>query len=588
MIDFFPAPSFYPKQDIAINAIDAAFEENDYKYVVAELPMGVGKSLIGYTAVCYYGNGYICTPQKSLQMQLVNERYKNVGFPMRKVEGRGNFLCNYSGKSCSSYCNKKNGIIDTCVYSLTSDDIRNTPDAISAKRGDLFWISGEHCPYLEQKVNAMNCPVVVPNYTYFIYETNYAGDLGQRELLVSDEAHGLEGSLYNFVETRITQEDMALLEMSDYHMGEEVSDWIPTLEDLSKDIIPKKLERLERAIENPMNRGELGILNYQKDTVTNLGNKISFILKKYDEEPENWIVEVNKEDKFVQSLVFKPINIGQWAEDIYFSKGKRNLLMSGTIVNFEKFMKGLGLESDEVKKLRMAPMFPPENQPTYNINIGKLNKDTLDIRNPNNKYHDVVLGVDLALTCFPDFKGIIHTTNYTMTNYIKENSKFADRILTHDSKNREEVMEYHMTTENPTVVCSPSFFEGADLKDDLSRFQVIPKVPYPYVGKDDKRMMKLMEQDPDIVDHMTKIRLIQTKARSIRSPTDYAVTITLDSNFGFFQKKNKKELELYFNRYVMPKDDFIKEFKHPIMEFANEELLAPKWLSFMAENAQKM
>lgn len=38
----------------------------------------------------------------------------------------------------------------------------------------------------------------------------------------------------------------------------------------------------------------------------------------------------------------------------------------------------------------------------------------------------------------------------------------------------------------------------------------------------------------------------------------------------------------------MPKDDFIAKYKEPIIEFANNELMAPKWLSFMAENAQNL
>lgn len=621
MIDYFPAPSFRFKQDKTINAIESAFEDNDYKYILAELPMGIGKSLIGYTAACFYGSAYLCTPQKSLQNQYLKEKFKNKEFPLSKIQGRGNYICLNSNKSCSTHCNKNNGLIERCQNALTTNfEYGVSHAATSAKRGELYWNSYTRCPYLAQKVDAMNAKILVPNYKFLILETNYIGDLGQRELLVSDEAHNLEKNIYDFVETRLTQDDIETLNLIDTYKGEEVKDWIDTLKQLvGKDkkknkngkeekedfnaiinkndgSIPYLIAKIEVEIKAENDKPKIVIDNYKifqlnmkKDNLVTMRNKMKFIIEKYKEEPDNWIVEVNRlDDRYLQSLVFKPIYIGKWAKEIYFSKGKRNLLMTGTVVNFKKFMDGLGLEFDDVKQLRLAPIFPPQNQPTYNLNIGWLNKHALDIKNTNNKLYDVVVGVDLALSCFPNDKGIIHTTNFTLTNYIKEHSKFGDRIIVHDSKNRMEMMDYHIESDEPTVLCSPSFYEGADLKDDLSRFQVIPKVPYPYIGKDDKRITKLIEHDPEIVNYLTKIRLIQTKARSIRSPNDHAVTITLDTNFKKFQKDEEEDLELYFNRYVMPKNDFIKEHKEQIIKFANDSVMAPNWLNFMAENALKI
>jgi Rad3-related DNA helicase len=43
---------------------------------------------------------------------------------------------------------------------------------------------------------------------------------------------------------------------------------------------------------------------------------------------------------------------------------------------------------------------------------------------------------------------------------------------------RDEIISEHIAAKKPTVLISPSLHLGLDLKDDLSRFQIITKVPY--------------------------------------------------------------------------------------------------------------
>ena len=60
-------------------------------------------------------------------------------------------------------------------------------------------------------------------------------------------------------------------------------------------------------------------------------------------------------------------------------------------------------------------------------------------------------------------------------NISKENRR---RLLETDPEvQRDEFIEEHFKTTKPTVLISPSLHLGLDLKDDLSRFQVIVKVP---------------------------------------------------------------------------------------------------------------
>ena len=57
-----------------------------------------------------------------------------------------------------------------------------------------------------------------------------------------------------------------------------------------------------------------------------------------------------------------------------------------------------------------------------------------------------------------------------------------------ESHTRMKMYEEHLVSKDPTILVSPSLMEGIDLVDDLSRFQIIVKVPYASLG--DKHVKK--------------------------------------------------------------------------------------------------
>ena len=106
-------------------------------------------------------------------------------------------------------------------------------------------------------------------------------------------------------------------------------------------------------------------------------------------------------------------------------------------------------------------------------------------------------------------------------------------MLTHNSDNRDAVLKKHTTTKKATVLLSPSMTEGVDLKGDLSRFQVICKIPYPYLG--DQIVRKRMYKHKDWYGLQTAKSIVQSCGRSVRSNTDTAVTYILDSDWNRFE-----------------------------------------------------
>jgi len=148
-------------------------------------------------------------------------------------------------------------------------------------------------------------------------------------------------------------------------------------------------------------------------------------------------------------------------------------------------------------------------------------------------------------------KGIIHTTSYEQLNLIKENISQANarRLLVTDPEiQRDEVISQHANSTRPTVLISPSLHTGLDLKEELSRFQIITKVPYP--NKNDRWTNAKRDVDEDWYYWQTALKLIQAYGRSIRSKDDWAKTYILDSAFGYFVNKNMNILPDWFRQAI--------------------------------------
>ncbi len=147
----------------------------------------------------------------------------------------------------------------------------------------------------------------------------------------------------------------------------------------------------------------------------------------------------------------------------------------------------------------------------------------------------MVQAVKAILAQHKNEKGIIHCHSYKVANYLKRNIR-SSRLLIHNSENRERMLEKHMRSKKPSVLISPSMTEGVDLKGDLSRFQIICKVPYPYLG--DKLVRKKMNKWKWWYPLQTAKTIVQAVGRSVRSNDDTAVTYILDADFEMFYRRN--------------------------------------------------
>ena len=154
------------------------------------------------------------------------------------------------------------------------------------------------------------------------------------------------------------------------------------------------------------------------------------------------------------------------------------------------------------------------------MNIAYLNFNNLQL--PEVK-SSITNTVDKIMTEHKNDKGIIHTTSYEQLNFIRDNmsQENARRLIVTDPEiQREKEIKEHINCTKPTVLISPSLQTGFDLKDELSRFQIIIKVPYP--NKSDRWINAKRDLNEDWYYWQTALKLAQAYGRPVRSNEDRA------------------------------------------------------------------
>lgn len=456
----------------------------------------------------------------------------------------------------------------------------------------------EPCEYFNQLNIAMASSHSIFNYSIFLALLPYNKRISERELLVLDEGHLLETEIVKFRGLSISRKRWKRyitgnFDIIDYGY-DSIERWIDFLIDLEIKVLfsigneslvsaldmerSNKFEyynsrKTSSSIENPGYKKRIVSANElfdsdeeiakkytnveisSKNNIKTLGDEIAVDAIKDTERltrtinsilanPKNWIVSDIKKDNYkVEKVELKPLDISPYCKAV-FEKGSKTLLMSATILNNKTFCKSIGLVPNDVKFIQVESDFPIEHRVIYPLNIAYLNYSNLqsiDIMS------NICVAVDNLMSVHKKDKGIIHTTSYEQLIFIKQNlsKENARRLLITDPEiQRDEIISQHISTPKPTVLISPSLHTGLDLKDDLSRFQIITKVPYP--NKSDRWTNAKRKIDEEWYYWQTSLRLIQAYGRSVRSKDDWARTYILDSAFCYFVRKNRKTLPGWF------------------------------------------
>ena len=116
-----------------------------------------------------------------------------------------------------------------------------------------------------------------------------------------------------------------------------------------------------------------------------------------------------------------------------------------------------------------------------------------------------------------------------------------------------EVLNHFYTSSDPLVLMSPSLTEGLDLKEDLSRFCIICKMPF--ANTNDQWVKERQAENQIWYANNTCTTLMQMTGRVVRSDRDIASTYILDTCFEFLVKKYGNLFPEWWQRSVFSIED---------------------------------
>lgn len=519
----FPFSTIRNEQRLAIEFALDAFLNKNKRFVVLEMGTGCGKSATGVTIARYMASimksdAYVLTTQKVLQDQYVNDFGPDKKRLLCSIKSSSNYQClHYKEQSCG----ESRRILSKLKKTIIGTD---------------FWnCCMNRCPYKYDKLAFVNSPISITNFSYFLAETLYAGTFEPRNLLIIDECHNIESEIGKFIEVTYSEKFAKQILKCKLPVlnGDDDAQMLQCFEWIKKTYVPaliKHTKRIEKIVEEHINAGVdvIGSFSKQYEMLDKHLCKVNRFIASFN---SNWIMNIVEKNHSGRKFEFKPVDVSGYTHDMLYQFGSFVLMMSATVVDHDVFCRTAGLDVNDVEFLRIPSPFPVENKPIHFFPAGKMSIDNIDATLP--KMAEII---KMLIDQHHNDKGIIHCVSFKIAQFLFENIK-SDRLVIHNTENRDRVLSDHISGIRPTILLSPSMTEGVDLANDASRFQILCKVPFPYLG--DKVVKKRKSKDSQWYSFQTAKSVIQAMGRSIRHDTDYAVSYILDADWEYFYKRNK-------------------------------------------------
>lgn len=571
----FPKESYRDGQKRCIEFAVNAFNSGK-RIVILECPTGSGKSAIGMTIANMVSDSYYLTITKILQDQLTKDfddiidlkgrnaypctLYQRYGAELvRKTVLKQSELDEKLRKrpDCASgFCRTKSNktagektrkhACDKCFLATQPVLIGKSKVPKGDQRKLPEGLLYSTCPYYEQVFKAIQAPKVVMNFSGFLYQTSLTKRFEKpRDLLIIDEAHNIEPQILDFISLSINDS-----------MLQKHGIFIPKLDTALNYAEWFNEIKLDDIIKELIDIADVNDNQKEADDLERLLKKYEMFMWHLSKAGAEWVVEYNlKEEKGKswRSLTLKPVYATDFAESLLLKFGKKILLMSATILDVDVMCRSLGLNRDEVAAFRMKNRFPAENRPIYIRPAARMTggKDKMGEWLPK-----LVKSVESIIEKHKGQRGIIHTHNFAIMEAIMNKCKpsVAKRLLTQrEFSDKRDMLVAHAKVAD-SVIVAPAMHEGIDLIGDLSRFQVICKIPYPNFY-DNEQLARRVEVDPNYYTWLTALKLIQSYGRSIRSETDKADTYIIDAAIDKFLEQAKRMLPSWFTEAIIYDED---------------------------------
>lgn len=505
LVSHYPFANFRPHIEDALADAEAAFKSGK-KFVMINVPTGGGKSAIS-VAFARHFKCAILTPTKLLQNQYADTKEFNSEYT---IFGKSNYRCGLKAFKhltvdqaicCSNAATKEYSEMTDWEKELKSD---RSPGSLLRSKCTHAGI----CEYykLISSIPIKHSPIV--NYDLFFHlkrtplNPRDGTDFG--ESIAFDEAHHLMSKARSVFGYKISEPAVEKLLGKDAvrRKNESPSQWLArhvllSSETLKRESDLKAAPDLYKFYINASFISQFDIEDVNKFFIDDKGSEV-------DIKPVNF--------KYLKNIIFFPF--------------KRILLLSATFP--KNFCEIFNISEDEIEIIDVPSSFPKENRPFLFIR----DLPTLNYKTELSVTHPTILALKSILKNHSEDKGIIHCSNYAffrqLQRIFKEDKRF---IWVEQGQDKSKLLAKHTSAKCASVLVSAAMLEGVDLKDDLARFQVMVKLPFPTLDDYTKRMMSIYS---NYYDNEVATSIMQAYGRAVRSEQDHATFYVIDGAFSRF------------------------------------------------------
>lgn len=467
LLSHFPYGTPRDGQAAALSALQQ--EWNNFDVFVISAPTAAGKTALSKTIMNAVGSVAYIQPNNLLVQQVLQE------FPDTPTLSRlDSYRCEEWARSCAS------------------------------TKGKLgFFCKGCDCSKALMRTKYKNDQTVM-NYHIYVAHKAY------REVVILDEAHNALPWIRERVAGKIWQHDYGY--PSNMHSPEQVSAWIQTLPPAKRK--HKKIQDLYAAVTYPKPE-------YQMQRTTDQFNGKG-TARGFPEE-RDCIKLLPTDIRHAPPLLWPGLGQPRSPTGLPGTvTTQKVILMSATISRVD--VEALGLDRHRVLYVNCESPIEPVRRPIILRDIAAVSR-----ANQAESARLMAEHIDQVLAPFHEGeKGVVHTS-YAMARELASHLGSKPRYLFHDKLNKKEQYEYFRAApaESGLILIACGMTEGIDLPEDLGRWQVVSKIPWPSLGSPAVRYMA--DENPDSYAWETMKGLIQACGRICRTPEDYGVSYVLDS-----------------------------------------------------------
>jgi Rad3-related DNA helicase len=566
---------------------------------VIEAPTGSGKSIIvlitaGILAEYYDMWSYILCSDLYLWNQYAD------------------FIKTHPGLNNYGMIKGQTGNYECC---LNHEDMRNSECRMgnvswaslfsNEKANQLGYPCARNCEYVQARKKAVHSPVVLTTYQMFLYQINVVtqnsdgrNTFTNRPVIFCDECHNIPDIVQGKMSPVIQQSDFEKLNQLYLHAATRATDMFdektyPIIRKYSETGVKGEFDRIFNIFKDPTQiplNNVKAMNDYNEylacftDIVEDIHNdiadrkssgqaisqedvrlyKVCSFYKNYmchwndfcnaiNESGKEYLIKQVGENKDHDPVVTFNCIKEDWLVNRYLlSQADWRIMLSATVGGKEAFEENIGVKytDDKTSIFDTIPStFDFTKSPVFFLNRYKMSfkekEHSLECLKP------IVYNI---IEKFKGKKGIIQTGNYDIAKQIVFYAppEAQKRMLLYDgSKDKIAVIRKHKYSDD-TILVGPTLCEGVDLPDDLCRFIVILKMPYPSMK--DKYVTEKMKLFPLWYNSKTSNSIIQGIGRGVRNDKDYCTTYILDGCF--------------YNLYVNTKEQYSDELQKRIKMYS--------------------